>query len=302
MFELGAFLHGKDLQADDCLNCLVVCPVFVGPALVTGHLGLSLLLVAFVCSQVPIIPWAAFFISALAFPCLTLLAFVVLAHCHSIEEVQNQVRNFRIEDSKCYCCSRGHVEADGTEMAICDRRVVYSCIDCWFGSREQFELVVRTRVLSTLLRQLTRNVFSYGRIVQVTCPMWWLFLDLVASQDSGDRARLFLQTGLQGGAYCLMLTPSLVWIMLRMAYRLRKLFVGLYRQLLLSFGLIAAGTLIFSLLFAAERSLAELSYRFFQSQWPSGIAMLTIAGPATFFVWRLPIIGMPSPSDAISQS
>ena len=44
MFEMAAFLHSKGPKAATCIQ---VCPVFVGPAFLAGHLGFSVLVFGF---------------------------------------------------------------------------------------------------------------------------------------------------------------------------------------------------------------------------------------------------------------
>ena len=49
---MAAFLHSKG-PGEDAHRHLVACPVFVGAALLLGHLGLSMLLLAFELTQLP---------------------------------------------------------------------------------------------------------------------------------------------------------------------------------------------------------------------------------------------------------
>ncbi|CAE7747105.1 PRN1 [Symbiodinium pilosum] len=171
MFEMAAFLNSResDKGAQEKVlrlaESLVVCPVFVGPALLIGHLGLCMLFTLYLFSQVPLFPWGAVFMCGLAFPCLMLFAFAVIAHCRSIDVIQQQVRNFTIDKSWSQCCSLGHAMPGSGAPMVCDRAIILRCIAAWFGSTKSFESTVRDKVQTVLVHQLTYHVFSYLRLI-----------------------------------------------------------------------------------------------------------------------------------------
>ena len=140
---MAGFFHSKGHGAEESVR---VCPVFTGPAFVVGHLGLSVLMLTLLCTGLPLYPWSGIFVCATAFPCLLLLARVVIQHCRSIDVVQHQVRHFTVQQSSCSCCVRGHVNADG-DAVMCDRVILLRCISAWFGSVSKFESHVRSRLL-----------------------------------------------------------------------------------------------------------------------------------------------------------
>ncbi|CAE7542034.1 unnamed protein product [Symbiodinium sp. CCMP2456] len=288
MFEIAAFLHGKGPSAD-AQRHLVACPVFVGPTLLLGHLGLSILLLAFEFSQLPMIPWGTIIICGLCFPCFTALAYVVLEHCRSIDVVQNQVRYFTIEQSLCYCCSCGHTDPLTREPMICDRSILIRCISSWFGSAEQFETLVRHHVMTTLVHQLANNVFSYWRILQAISPLFWLFLDFWI----GPIARDFVPVDIVIAAviFCMMLIPGIVLILLRLSYKFRNLAAGVRQQLMLSVGLVSIGMLLFATLMAADRASAALSWHLCGDRTPGYATLLILSGILSVLLWRcLPLI------------
>ena len=61
------------------------------------------------------------------------------------EAIQKQLSSFTFAGAQCYCCSANHRTRDGQDIP-CDRRVMQQCIQHWFGSVEEFEKVVQTRV------------------------------------------------------------------------------------------------------------------------------------------------------------
>ncbi|CAE7379296.1 unnamed protein product, partial [Symbiodinium microadriaticum] len=248
VFEMAAFLHSKGPKAATCIQ---VCPVFVGPAFLAGHLGFSVLVFGFLWSQLPLIPWGGLILGGLALPCLGLLADMVLAHCRSIEMMQQQLRHFTFAQAKSSCCSEGHIDPTGAPM-ICDRKIISRCITAWFGGTEQFESVVRGQVLAVLVHQLSNHVFSYWRIVHVAAPSLWAILDVWC--DNFGRGASSVPTPWEVFKMLydiivvyLLLLPSICSILLRLAYAARHLGEWKCTQVLLAVGLIAVGALLLSL-------------------------------------------------------
>ncbi|CAE7243946.1 unnamed protein product [Symbiodinium microadriaticum] len=288
LLEMAAFLHGKG-PAADAQRHLVACPVFVGPALLLGNLGVSILLLAFELTQLPMFPWGAVIICGLSFPCFTVLAYLVLEHCRSIDAVQNQVRYFTIEQALCYCCSCGHTDPFTGKPMICDRIILVRCISSWFGSTERFESLVRQHVMTILAHQLANRVFSYWRILQATSPLFWLFLDFWL----GAIARQNVPVDLMVSAvtFCMMLIPSMVLILLRLAYKFRHLAAGVRQQLMLSVGLVSIGMLLFATLMAADRAMLELSWHLWGDRSPGVATFFILSSVLSVSLWRcLPLI------------
>ncbi|CAE7747123.1 PRN1 [Symbiodinium pilosum] len=266
MFEMAAFLRSHELDKG-AEESLVVCPVFVGPALLIGHLGLCTLFMLYLFSPVPQIPWGVLFICGLAFPCLTLFTFAMIAHCRSIDIIQKQVQNFSIDNSWSQCCACGHVVPDSGEQMICDRTIILRCIAAWFGSTEGFESTVRGKVQTVLVHQLTHRVFSYWRIVQVTSPALWAFLDFWNTQGHG-----FLEYALSAANLCFLFLPCIYLLLLTMAYRVRNLCGWTCTQMLLAAGLVAVGVTSFVLFVMAGdcRNVASGKEGFFSGQRQEG--------------------------------
>lgn len=304
VFELGAFLHSKGPEAK-AAKCLQVCPVFVGPAFLAGHLGFSVLLLVFLISQVGLFPWGALLLGGLAFPCLVLLADLVLAHCRSIEVMQHQVRDFTIEQSKSACCSRGHVDANGGPM-LCDRRIILRCISAWFGSKEKFESAVRGQLLQVLVHQLANRVFSYWRIVQITAPAGWAILDTWCDNFKRGSVSVDKVPGIPTPMEVLnmvysiiffnfMLLPMGALILLRLAYAARHVGERRCTQILLSLGLVKVGALLAVVCMVLEIITADLLGGREESP-VYAIVILSTMGLLTLFFWRcLPAIKVSVP-------
>ena len=103
---------------------------------------------------------------------------------YSIEILRRQLQNFRLEDTKCNCCTLGHVGHDGRTLP-CDREVVERCICNWFGSVEQFELFIVPLLRSTFENELGQHTFPYIYFLVVFCPVVWAGMDLSAGHRWG---------------------------------------------------------------------------------------------------------------------
>ena len=135
----------------------MVCPVSVGSVLLVGHFGLALfhfLLSVFSPAPADFYPYGALVYAAFCFPSFTLLAYVVLAHCRSINKIHHQVTKFTVEHASGGCCERQHIDSRTGEPILCDRAVISRCITEWFGSLQRFEDHVRDQVRKVLVHQL----------------------------------------------------------------------------------------------------------------------------------------------------
>ncbi|CAE7239241.1 unnamed protein product [Symbiodinium sp. CCMP2456] len=279
MFEMAAFLRSKGLGVGTG-KCLVVWPVFVGPALLVGQLAASIFIIATLRFSHAGLYAHLIFQATVAFPSFLLLAYVVLAHYHNVEVVQEQVGSFSIKDSACYCCSHSHVK-DGVEM-ICDRVVIVRCIEAWFGSVEHFETAVRGEVRRAMVHQLANNVFSYWRIVQALAPTMWLHMDLLAPDFT-------VHLSLVACTYVFTLLPIVALICLRICYGLRKFFRGSQCcKILLSTVPLAVGILTYAIFFYVDKILLPhlLDVQYFHSDpVPRTAIVLGISSVATVLLW-----------------
>lgn len=73
-----------------------------------------------------------------------LMATILRRFSQGVETMQKQLASFTVAGAQCYCCFVNHRTPDGD--IPCDRQVLQKCIRHWFGSVEEFEKVVQTRV------------------------------------------------------------------------------------------------------------------------------------------------------------
>ncbi|CAE7465347.1 unnamed protein product [Symbiodinium necroappetens] len=289
MFEMAAFLHSHGLETRG--KSLVICPVFVGPVFVIGNLGLCVLCMIFNFWPLPLFPSGGLLIATLTFPCLTLVSYIVLLHCRNIETMQKQVRHFTVQDSSSHCCASGHYDKRTGEHLICDRSIILRCVSAWFGSTEQFESLVRGKLLEVLVDQLANGTFTYWRLVQVNSPVLWVCLDILQEfLDNG--LNMFLTLIL----YWLMVLPNMALIMLRLTYMVRLWCESTFARVLLAVGLVAVGTVLFGLCYATQVWLLPGFLTYLQSN----LILVIFGGLVTLLLWCcVPAIRSPFPDSTI---
>ncbi|CAE7280368.1 unnamed protein product [Symbiodinium natans] len=184
LFELAAFLksHGDSAEA------LVVRPTVLGACTCALACGMSATMVITF-----FIRWNDLVLAALVFMGWGFLGFTAavaaLRHYYeSIREMQEQMRNFQIDQAKCWCCEKGHQGPNGSVLS-CDRKILTDCFRLWFGSIEDFEIRVRSSISGALASQLGRQAFPYHWLLGCTSPMLWCEMDLFASRYYEDSLR-----------------------------------------------------------------------------------------------------------------
>ena len=83
-----------------------------------------------------------------------LMCFLALAHvgrefCRNLAQMQQQLFHFSLDNAKCSCCDRDHVNGRGQPVP-CDRVIMVRCIEYWFHSREVGPLLKNIFVITCL--------------------------------------------------------------------------------------------------------------------------------------------------------
>ena len=149
------------------------------------------------------------------------IADVVRAYCREVENLSDQLQDFRFDDAVAYCCSVGHIDPDTGSPIVCDREIVRQCIVNWFGSVGEFEATVRTEVLDILYTHLSAAMLSYRRVVEASPVVVWVFFDFaqVPMRKSIDLGMWAL---IRGFTYWLSVIPTLFVVMYRLAHLTRR--------------------------------------------------------------------------------
>ncbi|CAE7300162.1 cpr6 [Symbiodinium natans] len=108
-----------------------------------------------------------------------LIARNVLQYSKSFDSINSQLQNIEFEKAECYCCSVDHTGPQGQSFP-CDRFCIRRCVQLWFGSVEEFEKSVQTRVKDVLSRQFSDRICPYPLLIITMLPFLWIQLDYAA--------------------------------------------------------------------------------------------------------------------------
>ncbi|CAE6945910.1 unnamed protein product [Symbiodinium natans] len=221
MLELAAFLKSHELQEQKVqIRLAVMAPCILG-------VGFAL--------WATMLQWLLFFdqtyldtvvLLVIRWPFMYFAAAALRSHYRNTEAMLRQLTSFTVESAGCHCCKRGQA----CLSEICDRAVIKQCIRTWYGSAENFEETVKTRVQTMLYRQLGGMLFPYGWKVVGGSPLLWGFCDMTAARlRSGSwRAAAIMFAG--GLAWWLFFCPHLFQLALLLARYFRKKAPGTWQD------------------------------------------------------------------------
>ncbi|CAJ1393801.1 unnamed protein product [Effrenium voratum] len=105
---------------------------------------------------------------------------VLLRYSQSLQSLKAQLQNFRFAEAEVYCCSVGHKARNGEDL-LCDRKVLQKCVQAWFGSMEDFEQSVQTRVRDALSHHFGGNFCPPHLLIIASLPLLWAHMDFAAA-------------------------------------------------------------------------------------------------------------------------
>eukprot|EP00438_Fugacium_kawagutii_P017390 Skav217992 [mRNA] locus=scaffold3329:157987:158532:- [translate_table: standard] len=79
------------------------------------------------------------------------------------------------------CCEGDHRDPAG-EPIPCDREILRKCVRCWFGSVQDFEHLVQTRVRKALSAHLGGHFCPYPLVAFLGLPLLWSQMDFAAAR------------------------------------------------------------------------------------------------------------------------
>ena len=291
LFEIAAFLHSRP---EGQKPHLIIRPTLLGPLLAAASLAfISATGAAYVSAYLadvtsenngPILPFW------LLLGLVTVLVHFRIAelarrYCREVENLSQELRDFRLDDAMAWCCSVGHVHPVSGQSLHCDRAVVQKCICSWFGCVEEFERTVRTEVLNTLNSQLSTALISYLRIVQASPCILWTFADFSVKPMRRGNVDTGIWMLCRGFAYWLGVVPALFAGLYKLAYLLRRARRSRSLDKLLSLMLACFGVCFFVCVALVEGALFRLL-----RHWLPATAFGAIFCSSTFtlaaLVWR----------------
>ncbi|CAK8991250.1 unnamed protein product [Durusdinium trenchii] len=76
-----------------------------------------------------------FYFIPFVLPSMPLLYYIGLTMFADLKALPEQLRQFRVQDAKCFCCSHNHRHPDTQEVIPCDRELMFQMLKKWFGQQ-----------------------------------------------------------------------------------------------------------------------------------------------------------------------
>lgn len=216
VFELAAFLKSQEQEPGKWLR---VRPTFMGPWVLAVYSsfaigGLSHFVInsnAAVATILMVGGWLIFFSG---------VGHALRSHHRSIEHMLCQLQDFDIKNTESQCCITGHRDPVSETPVMCDREILLQCITGWFGSVENFEEEVRSKVSTALAKGLGNAGMPYLWGIGVVVPFVWTQLDGIAARlRAGEKVLALDMTIYTLAAWC-----GMVPLVLPLAFGLTKCF------------------------------------------------------------------------------
>eukprot|EP00438_Fugacium_kawagutii_P014819 Skav234793 [mRNA] locus=scaffold69:145638:146855:+ [translate_table: standard] len=178
VFELAAFLKSQDEEPS---KQLWVRPTFLAPCTLAVYttlvVGCSFHFAVTDGGENP----------RLGYTLLGLVAFagsvhVLRSHQRSIQRTLVQLEAFSVINTKSHCCTLGHREPVSGRVLPCDRSILMKCIVEWFGSIDNFDKEVQSKVRTALAQGLGSGSMPYLWSLAAVTPLVWTQLDAIAAR------------------------------------------------------------------------------------------------------------------------
>eukprot|EP00434_Breviolum_minutum_P010481 symbB.v1.2.009246.t1/scaffold586.1/size184225/2 len=185
MFELAAFLKSR---GEGSKASVQIRPTLLGPCVLAIVLSVSTFFIV-------IVAMFSYGWNRLDMMIVTCMALLVLTYpaaavfrdyFHTVQTLHDQLQEFRLANTKCYCCTVGHVTEKGQPLPLCDRQILTKCISIWFGSHQGFEDDARSLVMESFSDQLGHHYFPYWLWLVATSPILWVLLDITVDHMRQD--------------------------------------------------------------------------------------------------------------------
>ncbi|CAJ1343919.1 unnamed protein product [Effrenium voratum] len=121
------------------------------------------------------------FFSLFYMPALPLLFYLGIGMMSDLKELPGQLREFRVQDAECFCCSHNHRHPDTGEVLLCDRELMFQMLKKWFGRAgdlhdehlDVFNRLVHEDLAPRVLRSVGSDVlpFNYSMYMVVACTL-----------------------------------------------------------------------------------------------------------------------------------
>eukprot|EP00438_Fugacium_kawagutii_P006810 Skav218538 [mRNA] locus=scaffold2478:569595:571127:- [translate_table: standard] len=160
---------------------LIIQPAIVGPCFLSVTVALSILSVLVGLIGDGDQTFFRVTVGVLAAFCFYTSISTFRSYFQSIRQCQREMKHFELQRASCWCCTSNHISPDGQPMP-CDRKILSTCIQQWFGSVAEFERQVRAEMETRLSSQLWSEMMSYKQCLLSMAPLLWSTMDLFSAE------------------------------------------------------------------------------------------------------------------------
>ena len=148
------------------------------------------------------------------------LAWAVALARH-VGQVRSQLREFRMQDTLCSCCSKEHRDPDTGAVIPCDRELVYMKLKEWYGQApdmddeflERFNSLIQKSLADSVLKRMSNLLprrYSFYMIAAANLPWLSEYLAIILHRinwplETQDNAIFHLRTFMQWGMMSMVL-------------------------------------------------------------------------------------------------
>eukprot|EP00747_Dinoflagellata_sp_TGD_P201667 gnl/TRDRNA2_/TRDRNA2_75143_c0_seq2.p1 gnl/TRDRNA2_/TRDRNA2_75143_c0~~gnl/TRDRNA2_/TRDRNA2_75143_c0_seq2.p1 ORF type:complete len:375 (-),score=39.89 gnl/TRDRNA2_/TRDRNA2_75143_c0_seq2:58-1014(-) len=168
--------------------------------------------------------------------CMIAVANVLRLYHRSLALLAEQVGDFSVQKAECFCCTVNHRNPETKKKLLCDRKIVESCINFWFGSVDAFDSFVHRRLSMQFHRKLGSYGVPYKILLLAGMPSVWAYMDMLANDladpQEGD-AGWFMAVlwSLEALAWWLCVVPSCVAFLSVLSRKLHRRYSNAFMEL-----------------------------------------------------------------------
>jgi len=113
-------------------------------------------------------------------PVMPLLYYIGIGMMKDLAALPGQLRHFRVQDAKCFCCSCQHCHPESGEVMPCDRLLIFKMLKRWYGREndpqggklylERFNKLVQEELAPKVLRSMGNDMLPFNYSFYMLIP------------------------------------------------------------------------------------------------------------------------------------
>lgn len=113
-------------------------------------------------------------------PVMPLLYYIGIGMMEELAALPGQLRHFRVQDAKCFCCSNEHCHPESGEVMPCDRLLIFKMLKRWYGRQsdpkgeklylERFNKLVQEELAPKILRSMGNDMLPWNYSFYMLIP------------------------------------------------------------------------------------------------------------------------------------